>query len=774
MTRLSAVVGDAVTEASFGTPCCSAAATAAAASQRADPVEDRPTDVNPVAAGDHAAFVRTDPEGVHALDLMVEGLHCGACVQKIERALRARTETVSARVNLSTRRLALRWRGEERAVTDLLGSVSALGYGLVPFDPQRLQSSHQAEERVLLRSMAVAGFAAANVMLLSVSIWAGHAQDMGAATRDLFHWISALIALPAILYAGQPFFRSAARALRHRTTNMDVPISLGVVLAAGMSLSETIQGGQHAYFDSAIMLLFFLLVGRYLDGRARGQARSTAERLLTLQATAVTLVMPDGRQVRRAPSEIRPGSTVLVAAGERIGIDGTIAAGRSDIDTSLITGETAPVAVAPGDAVFAGTVNHTGPLRVTATAVGEGTVLGEIVRLMSVAEQRKARFVGLADRIARLYAPVVHGLALATFLGWVLFAGMPWQEALLIAVAVLIITCPCALGLAVPAVQVIASGRLMRQGIVLKSATALERLAAADTVVFDKTGTLTTGRLTLDPDPARPAEALETAARLARTSRHPLARALSRAAPPGPAADGVREEPGQGLSLVTDEGEIRLGSRAWCGVTDAEAADDAAPGPELWLRRPGQAAVRFAFADTLRADAVEIVAKLRRRGYRIVLLSGDRPAAVAPVANALGITDWKAGCTPADKCARLAALAEDGRSVLMVGDGLNDAPALTAAAVSLSPSTAADISQTAADAVFQGERLAPVAEILHVARRAQALVGQNFRLAFGYNVLAIPVAVAGLVTPLIAALAMSGSSLIVVGNALRLAGGRRR
>jgi Cu2+-exporting ATPase len=729
-----------------------------------------PAEDDAAPAVDVAPYARKAEDGRAELHLMVEGAHCGACVQRIERRLAKFPEIDHGRLNLTTKRLTVRWRGDTARARTFADAVERLGFKVVPFDPDRQAAGEHREERELLWALAVAGFAAGNVMLLSVSVWAGHFQGMGEATRTLLHWFSALIALPAILYSGRPFFRSAGRALKAGQLNMEVPISLAVTLAAGMSLFETIRGGDHAYFDSAIMLLFFLLVGRFLDRRARGKARSAASRLLALRADAVTVVDDDGRQQVLPPDRVRPGMRVLVAAGERVAVDGQIESGRSDVDTGLITGESVPGAVGPGDTVFAGTVNQTAPLRLAVTAVGENTLLAEIVRLMELAEQRQARYVALADRVARAYAPTVHLAALGTFLGWLFLSGIAWQTAMMYAIAVLIVTCPCALGLAVPAVQVIASGRLMRGGILLKSATALERLRQVDAVVFDKTGTLTRGRPELMVAEADPA-ALKEAAALAGASRHPLARALRRAAPDVPAADGVREVPGQGLALDTPGGEVRLGSRAWCGVPEDEDSADQI-GPEMWLARPGHGPVRFAFADPLREDAADVVAALKARGLWVGLLSGDRAPAVRDAALRLGIDNWQAGCKPADKTDRLEALAAEGRSVLMVGDGLNDAPALAAAHVSMSPSSAIDISQTAADAVFQGGRLAPVIETMDLARRADGLVKQNFALAFGYNVVTVPLAVAGFVTPLIAALAMSASSIVVVSNALRLS--RRR
>jgi P-type Cu2+ transporter len=711
---------------------------------------------------DAPAYATKDADGICSLHLMVDGVQCPACVWLIENALRQQEGVVAARLNLTTRRLALRWRGGVEEAARLAGLVQRLGYRVVPYDPERVRSLAGAEERRLLRALAVAGFAAANVMLLSIAVWAGLDGSMGAATRALLHWISALIALPAIAYAGQPFFRSTWSALKRGRTNMDVPISIGVTLAAAISLDETIIGGTQAYFESAAMLLFFLLIGRYLDLRARGRARSAAEQLVGLMAEPATVIGEDGAPRRVPAVSIAPGATVLVAAGERIPVDGKVASGRSSVDKSLIDGESLPAEIAPGSAVLAGMVNVLAPISVAVTATGQGTFLAEIVRLMEAAEQGRARLVALADRVARLYAPVVHGLALATFAAWIFIA--PWQQALLNAVALLIITCPCALGLAVPAVQVIASGRLMRRGILLKSATALERLAEIDTVVFDKTGTLTLGRLELRAPPPD-AAALRLAAGLAAASRHPLSQALRRAAPEAPALSQVSEHPGAGLVGQSEEGELRLGSRAFCAVTTE--ADDGSP--ELWLARPGKAPVRFVFGDTLRPDAAAVIAALKRSGKRITLLSGDRAPAVAGTAAALGIADWRAGLKPGEKAAILADLEARGRKTLMVGDGLNDAPALAEACCSISPATAADVSQTAADIVFQGSSLSAVTEVLGVARQSLRLVRQNIGFALFYNAFAVPLAMLGLVTPPVAALAMSSSSLIVVGNALRLA-----
>ncbi len=760
---------------------------------------------------DLTRFIAEQPDGTQELTLAVDGLQCGACVWLIESILGRDPAVVTGRVNMTTRRLRLAWRGTREDGTRLIAAIESLGYRLVPFDMEALAAARDETGRALIRALAVAGFASANVMFLSIGVWAGELagwlDSMGPATRDLLHWVSALIAMPAIAYSGMPFFRSAAAALRQGRTNMDVPISVGVTLVTVMSLSETMAGGPHAYFDSAITLLFFLLIGRVLDHRARGQARAIAEQLLTLRAVDAAVLRPDGTTVRLGQHAINPGDRILVGTGERVAADGTVERGASSVDTSLVTGESLPIAVAPGGQVFAGTLNLGEPLVVRATATGGATLLAECVRLIEAAEARRSRFVVLADRVARAYAPAVHLAALLTFLGWYFGAGASLNESLLIAAAVLIITCPCALALAVPAVQVIATSRLFRAGVLLKSPTALERLAEVDTVVFDKTGTLTEPSLALVRE-GLDAEALAVAASLAVSSRHPLARALVAVAGPVVGREDVVEHAGRGLAA----GAVRLGSWGFCvdadpssppvgggrgdgsfgtvpGVatphpnpppqgereqdgagTTSSARDGSRPtaaSPELWLTRPGHPPVRFGFDEHPRPDAAAVVSRLKGMGFGVHLLSGDNPAAVARIAETLGITSWQAGQSPVDKVAAVEAMGAQGHHVLMVGDGLNDSPSLAAAHVSASPSTAADISQTVADAVFQGHGLSPVTNLISTARRARLVMRENLMLAIGYNILMVPLAVAGYVTPWVAAAAMSSSSILVIANSFR-------
>ncbi|MEE9346836.1 MAG: heavy metal translocating P-type ATPase, partial [Robiginitomaculum sp.] len=443
---------------------------------------------------DLSEFVRIK-DGVSTLDLIVQGAHCGGCLSKIERGIGEIDGVKSTRMNLSTMRLNTSWEGESVTPKALVNRLSDLGFGAAPYEINAAQTQSENTLKSLVKALAVSGFAAMNVMLLSVAVWSG-GGEMGKIDHTMFHWISALIAVPAVLYAGRPFFRSALAALRKKQTNMDVPISLALILALSLSIYETIMGNPDTYFDAALMLLFLLLIGRYLDARLKLKTGEAAQRLAAMQVTSATRVLADGAIETVPATKIKPGDTLLIPAGQRVPVDARIIKGTSDIDTQIATGETAPVVMGAGDNLYSGTVNLTAPLTVTAIAAHADSFLAEITNLVEAGEQSKSRYVKIADRAARAYVPVVHTLSILTFVGW-LFVGAELRPAALNAIAVLIITCPCALGLAVPAVQIVASGRLFKKGVLIKSGDALERLAAVDWAVFDKTGTLTKGQFSL-------------------------------------------------------------------------------------------------------------------------------------------------------------------------------------------------------------------------------------------------------------------------------------
>jgi len=724
------------------------------------PELDRAPPAGP-SAGELLLSSRRLGDGRREVELSVPGMHCGGCIAAIESAL-GKLPGVEARVNFSTRRVSVTWRGEKPP--PVVEALSGAGYGAHLFDEAPSDKDEVLSE--LVRALGVAGFAAANIMLLSVSVWSG----AEAATRDFFHIVSALIAVPALAYSGRIFFRSALAALSHGRTNMDVPISLGVLTAFAMSLYETLNGGPHAYFDAAVTLLFFLLIGRTLDHMMRERARAAVKNLAQLSPRGAMVIRADGAHDYLPVGDIEPGMTLQLAAGERVPVDARVEAGESDLDGSLVTGESVPQRVTTGSRLPAGTLNLTGPLRIQALAAASNSFLAEMVRLMEAAEGGRARYRRIADRAARAYAPVVHIVALATLIGWVLVSG-DWHMAILVAISVLIITCPCALGLAVPIVQVVAARRLFENGILVKDGTGLERLAEVDAVIFDRTGTLTDGAPQLvnrsDIDPAH----LAIAAAMAAHSRHPMSNAIMAAAPPASTAeiafDSVTEHPGFGVEASKDGQIWRLGRPGWAG-SGADCCDTEIDRSGAVLSRRGLVLAEFQFDDRLRPGAAATIAGLRRAGLGVEIVSGDRQAAVAAIAARLGVETWAARVLPGGKIERICRLAGEGRKVLMVGDGLNDAPALVAAHASMAPASAADIGRNAADFVFLRPSLTAVTTALDISRRSTALIRQNFAIAIAYNVVAVPIAVLGYVTPLIAALAMSLSSIVVVGNAMRL------
>lgn len=708
-------------------------------------------------ATDFSTHIRELDDGRHSLRLAVEGMNCAGCAFKIEKHLNT-NQNVEARVNVTEKRLTLVWSGDKSNGNDLLASTETLGFRFSPV--RQTDASQEEQSRSLLRAMAVAGFSSGNLMIFSLALWFTTRNEMGGSTRDLMHWYSALIGLPTVAYAGLPFFKSAWNAICHRRTNMDVPISVAVLLASGMSLFETIRGGEHVYFDSAVMLLFLLLIGRHLDARARQQARSAAADLLALSTGSANVIEPEG--IRRIEADnLIPGMQVLVARGEKFLAD-SIAGTAVLADTSAITGEILPQSINAGEPLLAGMVNLGNNVIVKVEKSAHKSLIGDIISMMQKAEQGNAAYVRLADRIAGWYTPVVHLLALATFIFWLGFTQTDWQTSLLSAITVLIITCPCALGLAVPVAQVIAGSRLFKKGMLLKSGDALERLSNIDTIVFDKTGTLTTGKIIFENSASFSPEEHRLISTLAATSAHPLARAAMTRS--DILADvPTTEHDGMGISAVMDKKKIRLGSARFAG-DNIDSADDQL---ELWFSVEGTPPKRLVFNDCLHDDAKETIATLQKQ-YRVILLSGDRHKTVKSIANAAGIQIWHAAMNPKDKLVWIEKEKEQRHRLLMVGDGLNDAAALTAANVSMSPASALDITQNAADIVYQQHGIGSVIQAITIARKTQTVVKQNFSMALGYNVIAIPLAIAGYVTPLLAAVAMSASSLVVVMNALRL------
>lgn len=716
---------------------------------------------------DLSLFVRHNEDGSAYVELAIDGIDGPEAINAIEGGLEQMPGVGEARLNYTSHRVKITWREGQIDPSLFIDKLAELGFRAYPHIARSEEEAEKRKEKWLLRCLGIAGFASMNIMLLSVSVWAGNASgDISIATRDMFHWISALIALPTIAYAGQPFFRSAFAALRERRLNMDVPIVVAVLLTQVMSVYETLNHALNAYFDSGVMLLFFLLCGRCLDQIMRRKTRAVAGNLAALKSETAYRLDDGDRAVMVPVDALQPGDRILVRPGDQVSVDGVIVSGQSDIDESMVTGETLPRKALEGSRVYAGSTNRGAALVVRATAIGEDTLLNEIERLLDNAANGKSAYVQLADRVGAAYAPVIHITAALTFIIWVMI-GASFHDAILTAVAVLIITCPCALALAIPVVQVVASGSMFKAGILLNSGDTIERLAKVDTVVFDKTGTLTlpepevANRHEINP------ELLEIAARLAISSRHPLAVAVSAEARSRVPFDNVEEVTGEGVKALINGREARLGSLSFCGINPAEAPTDGAGASHVAITY-GEAHAVLTVRQALRPDAVQTIIALRRHGIGdIRIYSGDRLAAVEPIARALGINTWQGAMNPADKIEAIHGLQRSGASVLMVGDGLNDAPALAAADVSISPISAANLAQVHADAVFLGDRLHPVFFALALARKSRRLMRGNLMFALCYNLVAVPLAFLGHVTPLVAALAMSGSSLVVTLNGLR-------
>ena len=700
-------------------------------------------------------------DGTFQTDLSIPTMHCAACMRSIETGITSLPNVTSARVNLATKRVTVKWSGTE--APPLIPHLESLGYPAHLTD--EFVSGKDKTLSELLLAVGIAGFATGNIMLLSVSVWSG----AEGATRDLFHWVSALIAIPVLVFAGRIYFRSAWNALRHGRMNMDVPIAIGVSLAYSTSLYETFTHGEQAYFDASVSLLFFLLIGRTLDHVMRDRARAAVSGLVRLSPRGAVRINEDGGREYVAIGQIEPGMELVIAPGDRIPVNATVIDGVSELDCSLATGESAARNISPGAEILAGTHNLSGPLIIRATAAAKDSFLAEMVGLMEAAEQGRGTYRRLADRASAMYSPVVHITALATFVGWMMATG-DWHHAITVATAVLIITCPCALGLAVPIVQVVAARRLFENGIMMKDGGALERLAEIDTIVFDKTGTLTTGRPSLEAVSDLGEEEIGIAVALARSSRHPFSRAISKAyscVPDAVRLDAVKEYPGLGVEGSEGGAIWRLGRASWATVPFMPSQTTIG----TVLSKDGVMVTSFDFLDILRQDAVEAVGSLREDGIRLEILSGDKKSAVSHIAALLRVHAFSAGVLPIDKVKRLHHLKSTGANALMVGDGINDAPAMMAAHVSMAPATAADTGRSAADFIFLRDSLNAVPLAVKVARHAERLVKQNFTLAIGYNLIAVPIAIMGHVTPLLAAIAMSGSSLLVIGNAMRLTAG---
>lgn len=715
---------------------------------------------------DISEFIFAEKNGEFSVSLMVQGLHCAACVWLIESILKKQKNVVAARINLSRKTLFLQWSGELKTGNELLHVIHEIGYKLLPFDEEILKTAEKKYSDSILRALAVAGFGAGNIMLFSFSLWFADVIDMGQSTRNLLQFFSSLIALPVIIFSARPFFASAAKSIKAGYPNMDLAISIAIFLACAVSLLETFRSQSHVYFDSAVMLIFFLLIGRYLDLKARKKAFTIASEFTMLAASFGRV--EENSQLKILPiGKLQEGMILIVAAGEKIAADGIVIEGESEIDTSLITGESLPKKIGHGREVFAGMINLTSPLKIKITKSAQNSLLAQIIRLSEEVENKKNHYIRIADKLAKFYLPAVHILAFFTFCFWFKTG---WEIGLMNATAVLIITCPCALALAIPIVQTIAISNFIRRGILVKSGEALEKLPEIDVIVFDKTGSLTIGAPRLiDIKILVGNESknfyLKLAASLAKKSRHPISQAILASYSGDLEELPIQENQGLGLESVFQNKILKLGRKEFCGINSEVSQmscflkfGEDSKGDE----------VIFFFEDEIKSDAKSIISQLKNFGKKIILLSGDSEKVVRDVAEKLGISEFYFTQTPISKVQFLEKLRVENKRFVMIGDGLNDAPSLALADVSISFSKAADISQNIADIIIQGEKLMPIILLLKSSKKAIALMKENLWIALIYNLIAIPFAVMGQVVPLVAAIAMSSSSLLVLFNSLRM------
>ena len=713
---------------------------------------------------DYLEHVTTRENQSHQIVLLIDGIHCGACIWLIENTLNKQTTIKNARLNLSTNRLTIEWNGKKNLINEFVKIVEKLGYKATPFSADQMLVKSLEQQKELLKRLVVSGAVSAQIMMLSVAIWAGNIQtSMGEYMRLMLHLFIAIITIPAVIYSGMPFFKSALTALKNKHSNMDVPISVGTITATIISIQETFHHSDYTYYDAAISLIFILLIGRYLDLKVRNQANEAAHKLILNQPVSVT-IFEDNKYKLINIKKALAGQIALVTIGERIPVDGIIIEGNSEIDNSIINGETIPLKVSVGDNVFAGSINLSGILKIKITKTADNTTLNEIIKLIENAKQIKSQYINIADKIASFYTPVVFTTAIFTFILWYYFFCIPITKALLYAISVLIITCPCALGLAVPIVQVVAVLKLMKNGILVKSQNTLEKLTSITDIIFDKTGTITYGTPQwLNKDEFND-ELLQIIASVARYSKHPIMKAVINATSDNNFLDvKVTEHQGMGLTALVNQMEVKIGNRILCNIQDEEHNDHYL---ETWFKY-GNTVKRLIFEDKIRAEAKDVIQNLKEHDYKLSLLSGDRNEVVAKIASQVKIEKFAGLLRPEDKYNMIKQMQKDGKKVLMIGDGLNDSPALQIADVSLSPSTAIAISSSNSDIVFQQD-LYSILICLSTAKKSIKLIKQNFLLSFIYNVLTVPIAVIGLITPLIAAIAMASSSIIVVLNAIRL------
>ncbi len=718
------------------------------------------------------SFVRDTGGNIREASLILEGIVCAACVWLNEHHVKQLDGVLDFRINYSTHRATLKWDNERLHLSAVLQAISEIGYHAHPFDPGRLESLQKKEKSAALRRIAVAGLGMMQVMMVAVSMYIGAVSDMDTDMRDFLRWISLIMTTPVVLYSARVFFSSAWRDLRRRRFGMDVPVSLAIGIAFSASVWATVTGQGEVYFDSVSMFTFFLLTGRYLEMAARHKAGQVAEELVRLMPATATRLR-DGEQEVIPVSQLEPGDLLLVRPGEVVPADGVVLEGTSSTNESLLTGESLPCHKQQGDALVGGTLNIESPLTMQVEKVGDSTVLAAIIRLLERAQAEKPELARLAEKVASRFVPIILLIAVGVFAWW--YQHEP-SQAFWIALSVLVVTCPCAFSLATPAALTAATGLLTSKGVLTTRGHALETLARINHIIFDKTGTLSHGHLevvAVQTLGAMPADVCrQIAAGLETASEHPVAAAIMRLSTSPVRCADLSSESGRGVKGVYQQQPYRIGTQAFVQELTGCDVPQGIPPPaacsQVFLGSADGWLAVISLADQLREEAAQMVQDLQALGVEVTLLSGDSPSVVAVVAQQLAISHALGGQLPDDKLAYLRDLQARGKVVAMVGDGVNDAPVLAGAPVSIAMGSGSQLAQASADMVLLSENLLQLPFAIHTARRMQIIIKQNFIWTIGYNLIAIPLAAAGLVAPWMAAIGMSASSLVVVLNALRL------
>lgn len=715
-------------------------------------------------------FVYHYNENINQASLILEGIVCAACVWLSERYISSLPGVYEFNVNYATHRAQVKWDKTQIKLSDILAAISSIGYLAHPLDPDRVEAIHRKEKKLFLRRLAVAGLGAMQVMMLSVALYAGEYYGIEARLEQLFRWISLIIATPVVLYSARPFFAGAGRDLKLKQLGMDVPVALAIGLAYIASFWATLFNRGEVYFDSVTMFSFFLLTGRFLEMNARHRAGQATEELIKLVPAMANKI--DAQRIRGiAVSELQSGDQILVRPGEVIPVDGHVIDGNSSVDESILTGESLPVDKKIGDTVIGGTHNIESPLTVAVDHIGEHTVLAAIRRLLDQAQAQRPRLALIADRVASYFVFVLLVCVVLVAAWWTYYdAG----QAFWVVLSLLVITCPCALSLATPVAITVAIGRLTKEGVLTTKSHALETLPKITDIVFDKTGTLTLGQLQLTKIKTyidiSEEQALVLAASLEQRSEHPLAQCLvQQNSQPLLTLENIKSIAGQGVMGELNNETLRIGNWNFVKSTLAtDIADETGENTCVYLAKGSQLVAMFCFSDSLRADAQQLISYLQQTGIRTHLFSGDQPRIVENIARQLGIKDAKGALLPQDKLQLVTELQQQGAVVAMVGDGVNDAPVLAAAQVSVAMGSGTQLAQASADMILLSNSMLKLAQAIAIARQTVRLIKQNIWWAISYNVVALPLAATAFVAPWMAAIGMSLSSLVVVMNALRL------